>query len=114
MAAGDPDLGVGERVSRRDSQVPPQPLMAVAVGQLRPRAAGWLQSRRPSTQALSTWVLTLVLVLYLAFHSAGYAIATYAQVSIVVWWIIAVCAAWGLLPVVSPSRDARASKLLRR
>jgi hypothetical protein len=91
--------------------------MTAAVGQQRPRAAGWLQPRRPTKQALSTWVLTLVLVLYLAFNSgvdsSGYAITAYAPVSIVVWWIVAVCAAWGLLPVIRRTdRSTRAAILL--
>ena len=86
--------------------------MAVAVSQQRLRAAGWLQQRRPTTQALSTWVLTLALVLYLAFNNSGFQIATHAQVAIVVWWVVAVCAAWGLLPVARPSRAARVSVLL--
>jgi len=86
--------------------------MALAAGQQQPRAAGWLPSREQITQGLGTWVLTLVLVLYLAFNGGGYAITTYAQVSIAVWWIIAVCTAWSLLPVVRPGSGARAVILL--
>lgn len=86
--------------------------MTVAVGQQRPRAAGWLQPRPQMTQGLRSWVLTLVLVLYLAFNSGGSAIATYAQVGIAVWWIVVVCAAWGLLPAIRPGGAARASILL--
>lgn len=90
--------------------------MAVALGRQRLRAAEWLQARRQMTQALSTWVLTLALVLYLAFNSGGYAFATYmptaAEVGIVVWWIVAVSAAWGLLPAIRPRGSARASILL--
>jgi hypothetical protein len=92
--------------------------MSVALGRQRLRAAGWLQARHETTQALSTWVLTLALVLYLAFNSGGYAypVATYmptaAEVGIVVWWIVAICAAWGLLPSIRPAGSARASILL--
>jgi hypothetical protein len=86
--------------------------MALAVSRQRLRAAGWLRLRGQTTQALSAWVLTLALVLYLAFNSGGYAIATYAPVSIVVWWIVAVCAVWGLLPVILPTGSARAAILL--
>lgn len=83
-----------------------------AVGRQQLRFVGWLQSRQQMAQPLSAWALTLVLVLYLAFNSGGYAITTYAQVSIAVWWIIVICAAWGLLPVVRQRGSARASVLL--
>ncbi len=86
--------------------------MAAALGQQRPHAAGWLKPRRETSQALSTWVLTLAVVLFLALNGGGYWIATYAPVGIVVWWIVAVCAAWGLLPVIRPNRSARTSILL--
>lgn len=91
--------------------------MTAAVGQQRPRPAGWLQPRRQTKQALSTWVLALVLILFLAFNSgvdsSGYPITAYAPVSIVVWWIVAVCAAWGLLPIIRRSdRSTHAAILL--
>jgi len=86
--------------------------MALAVGRQRLRAAGWLRLRGHTKQALPSWVLALVLILYLAFNSGGYAIATYAPVSIVVWSIVAVCATWGLLPVILPTGSARAAILL--
>jgi O-antigen ligase len=51
------------------------------------------------TQALSAWALSLALVLYLAVDGGGYAFATHSQVGIVVWWLVVISAAWGLLPV---------------
>lgn len=91
--------------------------MTPAVGQQRLRVAGWLQPHRSNKRALGTWVLTLALVLDLAFKSgvdvSGYAIAGYAPVSIVVWCIVAVSAVWGLLPGIRGSnRSARAGVLL--
>ncbi len=87
--------------------------MAVAaLGRERLRTVEWLRSRRHTTRALSAWVLTLVLVLYLAFNSGGYSITTHAQVSIAVWWIVTVCAAWGLLPFSRARGSARAAILL--
>ncbi len=86
--------------------------MASAAGLQQLRAAPWLPPRRELTQALSSWVLTLVLVLFLAFDSGGFAIGAYAQVSIAVWWIIAVCTAWTLLPATRPSGTARGLVLL--
>jgi hypothetical protein len=91
--------------------------MTAAVGQHRPAVPGWLRPRGETKQALITWVLTLALVLYLAFDNAvdgsGFAITAYSTVSIVVWWIVAVSAGWGLLPVIRrPDRSARAAMLL--
>jgi hypothetical protein len=50
-------------------------------------------------RALSAWVLSFALVLYLALDGGGYAFATHSQVGIVVWWLVVITAAWGLLPV---------------
>jgi hypothetical protein len=59
--------------------------------------------RRPrlsniDAHAVSAWALSLALILYLAIDGGGFALATYSQVGIGVWWVIAVSAAWGLLP----------------
>jgi O-antigen ligase len=60
-----------------------------------------------NTQAVSAWVLSLALVLYLAIDGGGYAIATHSQVGIAVWWVVVLAAAWGLLPVARLTRSAR-------
>jgi hypothetical protein len=56
--------------------------------------------------AVSTWVLSLALILYLAMDGGGYALATHSQVGIVVWWLVVVSAAWGLMPVARLSPAA--------
>ncbi|MDA8067317.1 MAG: O-antigen ligase family protein [Actinomycetota bacterium] len=57
-------------------------------------------------QAVSTWVLSLALVLYLALDGGGYALAAHGQVGIAVWWVVVLAAAWGLLPAAWPTRAA--------
>lgn len=61
------------------------------------------------TRAVSAWVLSLALVLYLAIDGGGYALATHSQVGIAVWWVIVLAAAWGLLPAARLTRSARAT-----
>jgi hypothetical protein len=53
---------------------------------------------RISAQACSTWILAGGLVLYLALDGGGYDLVVRSQASIVVWWLVIVGAAWGLLP----------------
>jgi O-antigen ligase len=59
---------------------------------------GWSQ--------VSIWLLAGGLVLYLAFAGGGYDIVIHSQASILVWWIVLLGAAWGLLPAGRPSRLA--------
>ena len=54
--------------------------------------------------ALGIWVLSGGLVLYLAIDGGGYGIVVHSQVGILVWWIVLVGAAWGLLPATRLSR----------
>ncbi len=54
--------------------------------------------------ALGIWALAGGLVLYLAIDGGGYGIVVHSQVGILVWWIVLVGAAWGLLPACRPSR----------
>jgi O-antigen ligase len=61
------------------------------------------------TRAVSAWVLSLSLVLYLAIDGGGYALATHSQVGIAVWWVVVLAAAWGLLPAASLTRSAKAT-----
>ncbi len=65
-----------------------------------------LAPRAIDTRAVSTWALVLAVTLYLAFSDGGYDIQSHAQVGIAVWWIVTVCAAWGLLPVARLTRSA--------
>lgn len=67
----------------------------------RPRVAGRLDAG-----VLSVWVLAGGLVSYLAIDGGGYDVVVHSQVGIVVWWIVLVGAAWGVLPATRPSRVA--------
>lgn len=55
---------------------------------------------------VAIWLLAGGLVLYLAFAGGGYDIVIHSQASILVWWIVLLGAAWGLLPAGRPSRLA--------
>jgi O-antigen ligase len=61
------------------------------------------------THAVSAWVLSLALVLYLAIDGGGYSLATHSQVGIAVWWVVVLAAAWGLLPAARLTRSAKAT-----
>jgi O-Antigen ligase len=54
--------------------------------------------RKIDFAAVRIWILAGGLVLYLALDGGGYDIVVHSQVSIVVWWIVLIAAAWGLLP----------------
>lgn len=56
--------------------------------------------------AVRTWALAGTLVLYLAIDGGGYDLVVRSQVGIVVWWIVLVGAAWGLLPATRWTRTA--------
>jgi hypothetical protein len=62
--------------------------------------------RRLDVAALSTWVLAGGLVLYLGADGGGYDIVVRSQVGIVLWWIVLIGAAWGVLPVGRLTRAA--------
>ncbi|HLY49018.1 MAG TPA: O-antigen ligase family protein [Solirubrobacteraceae bacterium] len=49
-------------------------------------------------------VLAGGLVLYLGLNGGGYGVVVHSQVGIVVWWIVLIGAAWGLLPAARLSR----------
>ncbi|MGO9788072.1 MAG: O-antigen ligase family protein [Solirubrobacteraceae bacterium] len=65
--------------------------------------------RQFDSRALSAWVLTSALVVYLALEGGGYALAVHSQIGIAVWWIVVVGAAFGLLPVARLGRAAWAA-----
>lgn len=56
--------------------------------------------------AAAIWSLAGGLVLYLALDGGGYDIVVHSQATEVVWWVVLVGAAWGLLPAGRPSRVA--------
>lgn len=59
---------------------------------------------RIDSAALGTWALAGGLVLYLGIDGGGYDIVVRSQVGIVLWWIVLVSAAWGILPATRPTR----------
>src|ERR1700758_4108029 len=62
-------------------------------------AAWWPGSlRRFDRDAVRTWALAGTVVLYLAVDGGGYDLVVRSQVAIVVWWVVLIGAAWGLLP----------------
>jgi hypothetical protein len=70
-------------------------------------ATGWPGTlRRLQPDALRTWALVGTVVLYLAVDGGGYDLVVRSQVAIVVWWIVLVGAAWGLLPAGRWTRTA--------
>jgi hypothetical protein len=72
------------------------------------RPATWRPAslRRFDPDAIRTWALVGAVVLYLALDGGGYDLIVSSQVAIVVWWIVLVGAAWGLLPAGQWSRVA--------
>jgi O-Antigen ligase len=69
--------------------------------------ASVLRSRslpRIEPRAVAIWALVGGLVLYLAVDGGGYGTVVHSQVGILVWWIVLVGAAWGLLPAARISR----------
>jgi O-antigen ligase len=70
----------------------------------RPLASGSWTRPRLDLGALGIWALTGGLVLYLAIDGGGYGVVVHSQVGILVWWIVLVGAAWGLLPATRLSR----------
>lgn len=54
--------------------------------------------------ALGTGALAGGLVAYLALDGGGYDLVVRSQVAEIVWWIVLMGAAWGILPVKRPSR----------
>jgi O-Antigen ligase len=57
-------------------------------------------------EAVSAWALAGTVVLYLSVDGGGYDLVVRSQVAIVVWWIVLVGAAWGLLPLTRWTRAA--------
>jgi hypothetical protein len=68
--------------------------------------------RRADGTALATWALAGGLVLYLGFDGGGYDTLVSSQVGLVLWWIVLVGAAWGVLPAGRLTRFAWAGLAL--
>src|ERR1700760_2062140 len=62
--------------------------------------------RRFDADAVRAWALVGAVVIYLSLNGGGYDLVVRSQVAIVVWWIVLVGAAWGLLPVARFTRVA--------
>ncbi len=62
--------------------------------------------RRVDGATLSIWALVGTIVLYLAIDGGGYDIVVRSQVGVVVWWVVLIGAAWGVLPAGRLSRAA--------
>ena len=75
-------------------------------------APGGRMLRRADAAALSVWALVGAIVLYLAVDGGGYDIVVRSQVGVVVWWVVLIGAAWGLLPTGRLSRAAWAALAL--
>jgi O-Antigen ligase len=68
--------------------------------------------QRVDARALSVWALVGSIVLYLAIKGGGYDIVVRSHVGVVIWWIVLVGAALGLLPAARLSRLAWAGLAL--
>jgi len=68
--------------------------------------------RRVDSTALGTWALAGALTLYLGIDGAGYDIVVSSQVGVVVWWVVLVASAWGVLPAARLRRAAWAALAL--
>ncbi len=79
--------------------------MSVGSAAATPTASRWpFRQTRIDGAALSAWLLAGATVLYLALDGGGYDILVRSQVGILVWWIVLVGAAWGLLPATRLTR----------
>ncbi|HET6866129.1 MAG TPA: O-antigen ligase family protein [Solirubrobacteraceae bacterium] len=61
---------------------------------------------RLNPDAVRAWALAGTVVLYLSIEGGGYDLVVRSQAAIVVWWVVLVGAAWGLLPVTRLTRVA--------
>lgn len=68
-----------------------------AVAVQRPAVRSRALRGRDGTTA-ATWALAAGLTIYLGLQGGGYDIVVRNQVGLIVWWIVLLAAAWGLLP----------------
>src|SRR5437764_14091397 len=59
-----------------------------------------------NSDVLGIWALAGGLVLCLAIDGGGYDVVVHSQTAVVVWWIVLVGAAWGVLPASRLTRSA--------
>jgi O-Antigen ligase len=68
--------------------------------------------RRLDGRAISVWALTSSIVLYLGIDGGGYDLVVRSNVAMVIWWIVLVGAAGGLLPAGRWTRTASGALVL--
>ncbi len=73
---------------------------------VRPQTAWRGALRHVDGGVISIWALAGGLVLYLGIDGGGYDLLVHSQVGVVVWWIVLIAAAWGLLPAARLTRAA--------
>lgn len=78
----------------------------------RPLASPQLWRVRVDLRALWIWVLAGALVVYLGLDGGGYDLVVRSHAAVVVWWIVVLGAAWGVLPAARLSRVAWAALAL--
>lgn len=86
----------------------------VATDLTRPGMTSFTGDQRASTLAqvrraglmLAGYGLPFVLILYLAFQEGGYGVTARSEVSVVVWWTIALGCLCSMLPVSRPTRQS--------
>lgn len=76
---------------------------SVAARPFAPWARPWVRIDR---SVVGIWLLVGALVLYLSIDGGGYGLVVHSQVGVVVWWVVLVGAAFGLLPAVRLTRGA--------
>ena len=72
----------------------------------RPIAARVPVLARVNLQALWIWCLAGGLILYLGLQGGGYDLVVRSNAAVVVWWVVLLSAAWGLLPAGRLTRGA--------
>lgn len=82
------------------------PTEVLPPGSERREQPGLERAPRGVTSGILEWTLAGGLVLYLAADGGGYDQVVNSQVGIVVWWIVLLCAAAGLLPRARLTRAA--------
>ena len=71
-----------------------------------PIAARWNVNWRFSVEAFWIWCLAGGLILYLGLQGGGYDLVVRSNAGVVVWWVVLVAAAWGILPAGRVTRGA--------
>lgn len=72
----------------------------------RPIAARLPVATRVTPQVLWIWCLAGGLILYLGLQGGGYDLVVRSNAGVVVWWVVLLAAAWGILPAGRLTRAA--------